>query len=570
MKKILFPMIATAAFFATDAIKAQTVIFEDSFESYTNFSIANVGDWTLRDGDLSGTYGFNGIDFENEYDPMAFIVFNSTATTPPMTASATSDWSAKTGSKAMISFASVMPPDGTGPNNDWLISPKVQLIAGQGAKLSFWAKSCAADYGAEKFQVLVSTTGTAAANFTAISPVTTTPSDAVWHEYTYSLNAYSGQEIHVAIHTTSVDQFGFAVDDFKIVSNPLPTVAPGCATLISPANAATNAPVTSQVLTWTAVTGADSYDVYLDTNSNPTTLIGNASGTNYTLTSSLALNTTYYWKVIPKNTIGEATGCTVYSFTTTAIPSYCGPLTFESEFFGMVFDGTEPISLVEFAGINNPSDPNAEEAPHEMFLDKVATVNPGSPYTIKIEGNTAGDYTDKFAVFIDWNQNGVLNDEGEVYEVIQTLTNSDGTDGQKVEHVINVPTNALPGSTRMRVKKVYDDEGTDVANLLNPCIGGSFGQAEDYTVNVTTLAVSETRKASIISYPNPVKDIFNIEAKGNIKSVKVFDITGKQLITRELNEAKSQIDFSKFNAGIYVVTTTLADGTSTSTKVIKK
>ena len=103
-------------------------------------------------------------------------------------------------------------------SNDWLISPQVQITAGAGASLSFWAKSCDATYGAEKFKVLVSTTGTAVANFTAISPVITTPADVTWHEYTYSLNAYSGQQIYVAIQCTSDDQFGFAVDDFQVTA----------------------------------------------------------------------------------------------------------------------------------------------------------------------------------------------------------------------------------------------------------------------------------------------------------------------------------------------------------------
>ena len=97
-----------------------------------------------------------------------------------MTPTDTSDWTAKSGDKIMVAFAATSAPW----NNDWLISPQIQLTAGLGATLSFWAKGCDAEYGAEKFKVLVSTTGTAVANFTAISPVVTTPSDATWHEYT--------------------------------------------------------------------------------------------------------------------------------------------------------------------------------------------------------------------------------------------------------------------------------------------------------------------------------------------------------------------------------------------------
>ena len=37
---------------SANTLKAQTVIFEDSFETYTDFAIANVGNWTLTDVDL--------------------------------------------------------------------------------------------------------------------------------------------------------------------------------------------------------------------------------------------------------------------------------------------------------------------------------------------------------------------------------------------------------------------------------------------------------------------------------------------------------------------------------------
>lgn len=569
MKKLLFSLVATAALFSTDALKAQTVIFQDSFEDYTDFAIANVGSWTLLDVDNSPSGGFNGITFPNGTGTnKAYQVFNSTTTTPVLTPTATSNWTARTGQKAMASFYL----NSGAANNDWLISPQVQITAGAGASLSFWAKSCDATYGAEKFKVLVSTTGTDVASFTAISPVVTTPADVTWHEYTYNLNTYAGQQIYVAIQCTSADQFGFAIDDFKITSTAAPTTAPSCAVLTSPVNAATGVAV-APTLSWAASVGADSYDVYFDTNANPTTLVGNVTATNYTGPNNLALNTTYYWKVVPKNTVGAATGCTIYSFTTTATVSYCGPLVYSS--------GVEPITSVVFGGLTNTSAAAIGGTAHEFFLDKIAQVNREGTFPIKLQGNTDGTaYTNKFIVFIDWNQDGDFLDAGETYfdtaATTISVTASTGVDGQEAIGNIVVPANALLGNTRMRIKKNFG--ATTFYN--NPCFSAGtlavgantgYGQAEDYTVNVgEKLAVSDAAKNSIRSYPNPVSDIFNIEAQGKIKTVKVYDVTGKQLFTKELNEAKSQIDFSKFSAGVYVVTTVLENGTTTSTKVIKK
>ena len=65
--------------FAVFALNAQTIIFEDDFESYDNFIIENVGDYTLVDLDGLPTYGFNGVTFDNSGYVGSFIVFNSTA-----------------------------------------------------------------------------------------------------------------------------------------------------------------------------------------------------------------------------------------------------------------------------------------------------------------------------------------------------------------------------------------------------------------------------------------------------------------------------------------------------------
>ncbi|WP_313215407.1 GEVED domain-containing protein [Soonwooa sp.] len=323
MKKVLLSCFVALGI----SSNAQTVLFEDSFDTYTDFIIANVGSWTLTDVDQIGAYGFQGITFTNGAagTKKSFQVFNSTTTTPPMTANATSNWTAKSGSKAMVAFAATAAPW----NNDWMISPSVTIPAGAGAEVSFWGKGCDSQYGAEKFKVLVSETGTAVGNFTAISgasPVVT-PSDSQYHEYKYDLSAYAGKTIHIAIQCLSEDQFGFMVDDFKVVSMAAQTQAPDCPTLTAPANGNQTVPINPPAtLSWTAAaTGgvASSYDVYFGTSPNPTTLLGNFTTTS-TTTSALTPLTTYYWRVVSKNSVGSATGCSEFSFkTANANPPGC-------------------------------------------------------------------------------------------------------------------------------------------------------------------------------------------------------------------------------------------------------
>jgi hypothetical protein len=217
MKKLLLSLLILSGF----NVNSQTILFEDSFDFETDFAIANVGDWTLLDVDLKNTYGFTGVTFLNTGVAKSFQVFNATATTPPLTPSATANWSARTGDRHMVCFAASTPLPAV--NNDWLISPQITL--GTGNVVKFWAKACDATYFAERFTVNVSTTGTAPANFTKISAgaYITTP-DINWVEYTYPLAAtYNNLPVYIGINCKSVDRFGFAVDDFSVTGTVLAT-----------------------------------------------------------------------------------------------------------------------------------------------------------------------------------------------------------------------------------------------------------------------------------------------------------------------------------------------------------
>jgi hypothetical protein len=105
---------------------------------------------------------------------------------------------------------------------------------------------------------------------------------------------------------------GTVIDTFTI-GGTLPL--PGKATNPSPANSATNV-ATNATLSWTAGSDATSHDVYFGTTS-PGTFKGNQTATTYN-PGTLALSTTYYWRIDEKNATGTTTG-DVWSFTTTSI-----------------------------------------------------------------------------------------------------------------------------------------------------------------------------------------------------------------------------------------------------------
>lgn len=120
------------------------------------------------------------------------------------------------------------------------------------------------------------------------------------------------------------------VEDYDITI--VPPVLPTCASSYSPASGAGLSSCSSSTvsLSWSAPPECVSnYKVYFDQNPSPTTLVSTQPGLSYT-TGALAAGT-YYWKIVPTNSAGDAVGCTVQSFimsATIAAPtapnvSYC-------------------------------------------------------------------------------------------------------------------------------------------------------------------------------------------------------------------------------------------------------
>lgn len=185
----------------------------EGFENYDDFSL-EFPPWTLLDLDGGHTWGIDGVQFKNQYAPMSFIIFNPSATVPPMTNPAIAPYQG-------FKFAACFASNGV-KNNDWLISPPLE--AGTNTSVSFRVKSYTSQYGLERYRVAVSTTGTNPADFTYISGINylTAPAGE-WEKKTFDLNAYNGKTIHIAIQCVSDNAFIFMVDDF-VYSTMLPEI----------------------------------------------------------------------------------------------------------------------------------------------------------------------------------------------------------------------------------------------------------------------------------------------------------------------------------------------------------
>ena len=83
------------------------------------------------------------------------------------------------------------------------------------------------------------------------------------------------------------------------------------------------------------------------------------------------------------------------------------------------------------------------------------------------------------------------------------------------------------------------------------------------------LGVSDMTSFDFAYYPNPVKDVLNINAKKGVESVSAFNLAGQQVI-KDAKVSNGQIDVNSLTPGTYVFRVTLEGGQVETFKIIKK
>jgi len=141
-------------------------------------------------------------------------------------------------------------------------------------------------------------------NGVTISGNVTVPADATFGQTRMRVRVIFSVSAFTACSSQS---FGEAEDYLVSVLAP-----PACASLVAPANNSSACPGAT-TLSWGAVAEATGYDVYFGTTNTPPLISANQAGTTYNA-GNLAVGT-YFWRIVPKNAAGDATGCATWSFS---------------------------------------------------------------------------------------------------------------------------------------------------------------------------------------------------------------------------------------------------------------
>ncbi|SOU85710.1 GEVED domain-containing protein [Tenacibaculum dicentrarchi] len=342
------------------------------------------------------------------------------------------------------------------------------------------------------------------------------------------------------------------VEDYTVVigEDNADTTAPTV-----PANlAVSNVDKTSVTLNWSAATdnvAVTGYNVY-----QGATKLGTTINTSTDITG-LSPATSYTFSVKAIDAVAnESEASNVINVTTLANQLvYC-----ESKGTNSSYEWIDAVSL---GGMANTS---ASNGGYADFTSKIATLGQGSSNEITLSAgfkNTA--YTEHWAVWIDFNQNGIF-DTSE--KVVKGSSSSD----KYLTSTFEVPASALLGQTRMRVSMKYNSSQT-------ACETFKDGEVEDYTVNITATTTKEALlsgnrlvnepSTALQVYPNPAVNFIHVNLASKAKNIsyKIINITGSIVQKGRLNNTK--LNVTNLSSGMYILE--VYDGQKVlTTKLLKK
>ncbi|MGG7035535.1 MAG: peptide-N-glycosidase F-related protein [Flavobacterium sp.] len=83
--------------------------------------------------------------------------------------------------------------------------------------------------------------------------------------------------------------------------------------------------------------------------------------------------------------------------------------------------------------------------------------------------------------------------------------------------------------------------------------------------STSTLGLNDYKITDYSLYPNPTNDIIKIDTSDEVKTVTIYDILGKKILTQNSNK----IDLTNVDPGAYLAVITFANGKTVSEKIIR-
>ncbi|WP_029293401.1 T9SS-dependent choice-of-anchor J family protein [Chryseobacterium hispalense] len=444
-------------------------------------------------------------------------------------------------------------------HDDYLVTPAITVTAGVSDFLSFYARSRDPLYP-ETISVRISNTTPTAGAFTTTLAASVAPASGPnFYRYTYNLSAYVGQTIYIGFHSATTDKFYFDLDDISVGAIPA-CDAPSSVTVNSVLSNSAN-------VSWLASpTAGATYQIEY----GPT---GFTQGTGTVITSSTTSATipsltpsTGYQFYVRSNcgANGFSAWTAVKSFTTTCTPVSSFPYTqnFDTATIPSCWaneavsgGGTATWSYVTANG-NSSITPKSAPRMAEFrtttagnkaklllpVLNISALTSPELRFSLA-NVNWFGD-VDELRIYYKANPSDAWTQIGSSYttENAAWLDVSIPLPNKSANYTI-----AFEGTSNWA-------RGIDVDNVS--------------VVDASSLAVNDVTRnnADIKIYPNPIKDLLNINSDKKLNSIEIFSLTGQLIKT--IDKDARQVNVSDLKKGVYLLRVK-SEGKDQSFKIVK-
>lgn len=226
----------------------------------------------------------------------------------------------------------------------------------------------------------------------------------------------------------------------------------------------------------------------------------------------------------------------------------------------------EFINNVNLNTINNTS--TCSTGGYANYTTTTTTLAKGTQYSLTVIPGTPGQTNsayndDEIAAWIDFNNNNSFNDPGEQVGYVLVAA------GWSNVFNFTVPTSATLGNVRMRVRISYSPDGA-----IDPCGQSTYGEVEDYTINITASSgLTENPLDAISVYPNPTEnelfvDMKNIDA--DVTRIEILDLSGKVLHIASANQGSIlKMNTSNLAQGMYQIRI-ISDEYAVTKRFVKK
>ncbi len=110
------------------------------------------------------------------------------------------------------------------------------------------------------------------------------------------------------------------------------------------------------------------------------------------------------------------------------------------------------------------------------------------------------------------------------------------------------------GEGTHQITVLWGAPGNGTVDLIESTEGSCVGSAETFEVTIDDcIGIDEDIEENLSIYPNPATDVINIQSENVIKSIKLMDLTGREIVNESNYSKTYQLSAPNLKPGVYLL-----------------